>query len=326
MEGTAAGPTCPRCFARVGSTTRCAGCGLEFETVGRLLDTLGRRERERRAAAVERFYTRNPFPGYAPADDAGSLLDRSRRSAFLAALDAAIPAAARVLDAGCGTAQLAAFLALAGPHRQVFGIDGCRESLTLAEAFRARIGLTNLQLVRADLFESPVPVGGFDVVICRGVVHHTPDPERAIASVASAVAAGGVLVLGFYETSARLFHRVRRGLARVMRRPVRGLDPILRRRDLEDEKKRIWIEDQYRHPLEHILPLPRVVRVLDELGFEWVRTVPPLTATDAMFAATPRPGSLLGLRLGFLLRGCSDPDAGLVCYIARRRNQRLAGS
>ena len=72
MEGTVAGPTCPRCFARVGATTHCGGCALEFETVGQLLDTLGGRERERRAAAVERFYTRNPFPGYAPADDAGS--------------------------------------------------------------------------------------------------------------------------------------------------------------------------------------------------------------------------------------------------------------
>ena len=72
--------------------------------------------------------------------------------------------------------------------------------------------------------------------------------------------------------------------------------------------------------------MPRVVRVLDELDFEWVRTVPPLAATDGMFEPTPQPGSLIGLRLGFLFRGCSDPDAGLVCYIARRRTQAVAGS
>ena len=112
---------------------------------------------------------------------------------------------------------------------------------------------------------------------------------------------------------------------RVTRRPVARLDPILRRADLDDEKKRIWIEDQYHHPLEHVLALPRVVRVLDELGFEWVRTVPPLAAAEGLFEASPRPASLIGLRLGFLLRGCSDPDAGLVCYLARR-TQSVAGS
>ena len=321
MEGTIAGPICPRCFAAPGGSTRCAGCGLEFELAGNLLDTLGPEERGADAARVERFYAKNPFPGYAPADDAGSLLDRSRRSAFLSELDAAIPARARVLDCGCGTAQLAAFLALAGPRRTVFGFDGCRESLELGERFRAATGTSNLQLVRADLFGLPITARSFDVVICRGVIHHTPDPDAAVASVADAVAPGGVLVLGFYESQARLFHRARRGIAWVTRRPVSLLDPILRRRDVDAEKKRIWIEDQYRHPLEHILPLPRVVRVLDELGFEWVRTVPPAPLGQSMFEATPGAtgASLAMLRFSWMLRGLRDPDAGLVCYVARRR-------
>ena len=44
------------------------------------MDVLGEKPRESRAAEVEGFYTANPFPGYAPADDVGSLLDRLRRS------------------------------------------------------------------------------------------------------------------------------------------------------------------------------------------------------------------------------------------------------
>ena len=40
---------------------------------------------------------------------------------------------------------------------------------------------------------------------------------------------------------------------------MRALDPVLRRRDLDEEKKRTWIEDQYRHPLEHILAFPSVL-------------------------------------------------------------------
>lgn len=288
-----------------------------------MLDVLGTTEREDRAAEVERFYTKSPFPGYAPADDGNSLLDRSRRSAFLVDLDAAIAPDATVVDCGCGTAQLAAFLALAGPRRRVFGVDGCRASLECAEEFRARTDTRNLQLVRADLFDLPLEPSSFQVVISRGVVHHTPDPDGAIESVARAVAPGGVLVLGFYETMGRAFHCTRRFLGKATGKPIRMLDPILRRRDVDDEKKRIWIEDQYLHPLEHILPLPHVVRVLDRLGFDWVRTVPPAAEGQKLFSETVRPGALgmTSLRTGWMVSGLNDPDAGLVCYIARRQER-----
>lgn len=316
------GPTtCPRCFATFDRGVSCPVCQLAFERRGGLIDVLAGTERAEAAALVERFYTKSPFPGYAPADDAGTLLDRSRRAPFLVALDAALPADATVLDCGCGTAQLAAFLAIAAPRRRVFGIDGCRASLECAEEFRARVGLANLQLVRADLFDLPVRPGSFGTVICRGVVHHTPDPAEAIRRVARCVAPGGVLVLGFYETWARAFHRLRRGLARFHGgEPLAVLDPLLRRKELDPEKRRIWIDDQYRHPLERILPLPWTLRILEDQGFTWVRTVPPAAAGADLFRATVKPAALgsCAVRGSWALRGLTDPDAGLVCLIARR--------
>ncbi|TDJ76019.1 MAG: class I SAM-dependent methyltransferase [Planctomycetota bacterium] len=313
-------PFCPRCFASIGQAAACPSCALPFDRSGALLDVLGSRARERRAEEVERFYTKSPFPGYAPGDDGASLLDRSRRAPFLVALDAAIAPDARVLDLGCGTAQVPAFLALAASHRTVVGIDGCRESLAHAEEFRARAVVDNLQLVRADLFDLPVEPRSFQVVISRGVVHHTPDPDDAIAKVAECVAPGGVLVLGWYETAGRLFHCARRALGRLRGQPIRALDPLLRRRDMDDEKKRIWIEDQYLHPLEHILPLPHVLPLLDSLGLHWIRSIPPATRGEGLFDPTPRP-SAMGIRrlqLAWALRGLNDPDAGLVCVVARR--------
>jgi SAM-dependent methyltransferase len=314
--------TCPRCFATLREGRACPGCRLAFERSGGLIDVLAGTERSEPAAVVERFYTKSPFPGYAPADDAGTLLDRSRRAAFLVALDAALSADATVLDCGCGTAQLAAFLAVAAPRRSVFGIDGCRMSLECAEEFRARAGVANLQLVRADLFDLPVRPGSFQTVICRGVVHHTPDPAEATRRVARCVAPGGTLVLGFYETWARSFHRFRRGLSRLRGgEPIAWMDPLLRGARLDPEKRRIWIDDQYRHPLEHILPMPWTLRVLEQEGFSWVRTVPPAASGEDLFRATHRPSALgrSALRAGWALRGLSDPDAGLVCVIARRR-------
>ncbi len=318
---------CPRCFAAV-VRAPCAKCGLSFDLCGGVIDVLGPREREVRAAEVEAFYTKSPFPGYGSGEDRASLLDRSRRSPFLVALDRSVPPNARVLDCGSGTSQLAAFLALAAPKRQVIAIDGCRESLACADEFRSRVELDNLQLVRADLFELPVEGERFEFVISRGVVHHTPDPNRAIACVARTVAPNGVLLLGFYETMARALHCARRTLGRLVGREIQLLDPVLRRRDLEREKKRIWIEDQYRHPLEKILALPDVVATLKSNGFRILRTIPPTPNGVDLFDAEVEPSrvGLFARRFGWMARGLGDPDAGLVFVVARKHAQPLTAA
>lgn len=312
---------CPRCFAELHvEEEACGSCGLTFVWDGGVLDVIGRVEREAHAARVEEFYEVSPFPGYAPGDDAATLLDRSRRSPFLVALDRAVRTDGRILSVGCGTAQVPAFLALAAPRRRVVAVDGCRASLAVASAFAGRVSLSNLQLVRADLFDLPIEPGSFDVVSCRGVVHHTPDPYQAITCVARCVAPGGVLLLGFYENLARAWHRARCRLAALRGGPpVTALDPVLRRKDIDPERKRIWIEDQYHHPLEHVLPMPRVLAHLEGLGFHWVRSVPPSPGL-ALFDSTRRPTALglLRRRLGWALAGLTDPDAGLVFLVAER--------
>jgi hypothetical protein len=111
-------------------------------------------------------------------------------------------------------------------------------------------------------------------------------------------------------------------LAHLAGRPIDALDPLLRSRDLDPEKRRIWIQDQYHHPLEHLLPLPRVWSTLAAHGFEWTRTVPPIPAGGLFHAEAERGAlALATLRAGWALRGASDPDAGLVCLIVRRRAQ-----
>jgi SAM-dependent methyltransferase len=257
-----------------------------------------------------------------PADDAAALLDRCRASPFLDGLDRAIAPDATVLDAGCGTGQITNFLGLAGPRRAVLGADLCRASLAAAEGFRARADVRNVRFVRADLFALPTREERFDVVISRGVVHHTPDPARATAGVARRVRPGGMLVLGFYESIARMPHQVRQApLARRARARSRCSTPVLRRRDLDARKKETWIEDQYRHPLERLLPFPGVTAALEAQGFLWVRSVPPATTADEIFTPTPRPGALalFGRRLNWAWRCLWDEDAGLVCVVLRRR-------
>jgi SAM-dependent methyltransferase len=319
---------CPACGGPVDDAATCAGCGVVPGLDDGLVDFLSQGERALEGRQdvpepkVNAFYEARPFPGYNPGDDGSTLIDRCLRSPFLRALDQAVPPDATLLDAGCGTGQIPAFMALSSAARTVVGVDACRASLGAALAFRERAKIPNLHLVRGNLLSMPVPEGVFDVVNCRGVVHHNQDWQLATRRVARHVRPGGVLVLGFYESIARLPHRMRRGVAKLLRRyrPLALFDPILRRGDLDEEKKITWIEDQYYHPLEWCPAFPAVLKLLEEEGFGWVRSVPPVPGREGLFDGDARPSntSLLSRRIGWALAG-ADEDAGLVCLVARRR-------
>lgn len=316
---------CPRCGTPLDERPACATCGIApGHDAGGLLDFLGAGgdRLDVPEPEVNAFYEARPFPGYNPADDATSLLDRCRMSPFLDALDRATAADALVLDAGCGTGQISNFMALSSARRTVVGVDACRASLGEALGFKRQARVENVHFVRGDLLDMPVPEGAFDVVNCRGVVHHNSDWREATRRVARHVKPGGVLLLGIYENVARMPHRLRRRLARVLgrRNPLRVLDPILRRRDLDEQKKQTWIEDQYHHPLEWCLSFTEALRVVEEVGFQWVRSVPPVPGREGLFDGEPRPSdlALLGRRVGWALSK-DDEDAGLVCLVARRK-------
>ena len=50
--------------------------------------------------------------------------------------------------------------------------------------------------VFGNLLSMPFAPGQFNLVICRGVIHHTPNPSQSFACLAAQVADGGLLFLG----------------------------------------------------------------------------------------------------------------------------------
>jgi SAM-dependent methyltransferase len=62
-----------------------------------------------------------------------------------------------------------------------------------------------------NLLNMPFVPGQFDLVVCRGVIHHTPDPKESFACAAKQVADNGVLYLGgHYEPAMKLSFLLRR--------------------------------------------------------------------------------------------------------------------
>jgi SAM-dependent methyltransferase len=221
---------------------------------------------------VRRFYEQAPFPGYPPRDSLSWLRARAERSEFAGLLDRAIPGDARILEIGCGTGQMSLYLARA--DRVVIGADLTRGALELGAAAAKRFGLERVQFVETDLQHPGLRSGAFDVVYSSGVLHHTPNPRSSFARIAGLARPGGIIVLGVYNSFARIPLRLRRVLARCSRYRWIPFDPVLRDRRNEPGRRDAWLRDQYQNPEEHRHTLAEVQEWFEENGIDYVRAYP----------------------------------------------------
>jgi ubiquinone/menaquinone biosynthesis C-methylase UbiE len=106
----------------------------------------------------------------------------------------AIPADARILDAGCGTGDGSSRLAELFPQAQVLGVDIIDEHLELARSRYADLA-GRLRLERRSIFELGFPNHSFDLTVCRHVMHSIPHPDRVLAELARVTRRGGFLHL-----------------------------------------------------------------------------------------------------------------------------------
>ncbi len=260
---------CPACSGPLERLV-CSGCGARYHSpVG--IPAL-RMDSDRRTEVVREFYSAAPFPDYPPRETLVALRERGRRSEFARLLDEAISPGARVLELGCGTGQLSLFLSTA--DRMVIGADLTRASLELGAEAAKRFGLERVLFVETDLRRPGLQAGAFDVVICSGVLHHTPDPRSAFGTVARLVKPNGYVVLGLYNAFARLPHRLRRGIARLSGFRLIPFDPVLRGRRSQPARRTAWLRDQYQHPEEHRHTLREVKRWFRENAVEYLRAYP----------------------------------------------------
>ena len=264
---------CPACQGgELSVEWTCRDCGARFEAPEGIPNL--RLHADHSAETLRRFYERAPFPGYPPRDSLSSLRARAERSAFARLLDRAIPGDATVIDVGCGTGQMCLYLARA--DRAVVGADLTRASLALGAAAARRFGIGDdrVRFVETDLRRPGLKSGAFDVVYSSGVLHHTSNPRASFACLARLARPGGVIVLGVYNTFARLPLRLRRLAARLTGFRLIAGDSVLRSRVAEPARRDAWLRDQYRHPEEHSHTLAEVQRWFDENGVGYLRSYP----------------------------------------------------
>ena len=98
-----------------------------------------------------------------------------------------------VLEAGCGKGRHTTLAADWGA-KEIVGID---LSSAVETAFQVTRHLKNVHIVQADIFKLPFKKV-FDYAFSVGVLHHTPEPQKAFASLASKVKKGGAVSAWVY--------------------------------------------------------------------------------------------------------------------------------
>jgi SAM-dependent methyltransferase len=252
---------------------------------------------------VRAFYEDCSFPGYEDFDTPQSLVEKAEKGVYARLLGEQIPFGARVLDAGCGTGQLALYLSMV--KASVVGLDFSFASLAKGQAFKARFGLHDAHFVQMNLFELGLRGESFDYVFSNGVLHHTGDAAGGFRGLCSLVRPGGYVVIGLYNTYGRLLLDARRVIFRLTHGRLLWLDRLLRQRGLGAEKKRVWFLDQYRNPHEDTFTVDDVLGWFAASGIDYVNAVPKiapferLAADERLFEARA-PGSRVAHRLAEL--------------------------
>jgi SAM-dependent methyltransferase len=267
---------CPACSGSLSVDWQCAGCGAQFDAPDGIPNL--RLPGDPRTETVRRFYEEAPFPGYRPRETLTGLRARAGRSAFACLLDRAISGDARIVEVGCGTGQMCLFLSRA--DRVIVGADLTRASLRLGAAAARRFGLDRVRFVETDLGQAGLKARAFDVVYSSGVVHHTPDPRASFARMATLARPGGTIVVGVYNTVARLPSQLRRLAARLTRFKLIPFDRVLHDRAAEPDRRNAWVRDQYQHPEEHCHTIAEVQQWFFENDIEYLRTYPSAVLDD----------------------------------------------
>lgn len=193
-----------------------------------------------------------------------------------------------VLEIGAGAGR---FTELLAAHARLVVATDLSEAIFV----NAGLGAPNVIAAQADVLGT-VFRSRFDLVLCRGVLQHTPDPRRAIAVLHSLVKPGGALVFDIYGKRGIGFLRPKylwRPLIRQMF-TFGSFASFLDRHAARALRFR-WRVNPYlpgptKRILDYLIPLwdyRGILPLSSEQLVEWAK----LDTLDAMFAAYDKPMS-----------------------------------
>ena len=105
-----------------------------------------------------------------------------------------LPAEPHIIDAGCGTGEVASRLAELFPQAHVLGVDIIDDHLARARLRYASLA-PRLTFQHQSVFALDAADRSFDLTVCRHVIHSIPHADRVIAELTRVTRPGGYLHL-----------------------------------------------------------------------------------------------------------------------------------
>ncbi len=131
-----------------------------------------------------------------------------------------------------------------GPTGKAYGLDMTDEMLALARENQRKAGVTNVEFLKGEIENIPLPDASVDVLISNCVINLSADKRRVIAEAFRVLKPGGRLAVSDVV--------------------VRGEVPVAVRRSME-----LWVGC-----VAGALEEPEYRRLLADAGFEWIGVEP----------------------------------------------------
>ena len=104
-----------------------------------------------------------------------------------------------IIDAGCGLGYKSAWLAELAPDSIVFGIDFSDAARLAAQRYKH---IPNVYFLKGDIANLPFKQGVLDFILCDQVIHHTENPQKTYAHLASLLTPTGKFACYVYAKKA----------------------------------------------------------------------------------------------------------------------------
>ena len=227
---------------------------------------------------VAKFYNKSPFPSYQKGHNKNDILSLGNKNLIARKFKELIGQNKDVLEAGCGTGQLSAYLAI-GTNNRIVSMDSAIGSLKVFEDFLLKNNLKNVKLINADILKKNFKNNSFDFIWCSGVLHHTKNPKRGFELLCENLKQNGYIMIGLYNRYGRILTLINAMLYKyISKKIVFFTDPYLRKLsknyDKNKEKIDAWIQDQFIHPVESLHTFDEVIGWFNDNNIKFVSSYP----------------------------------------------------